>query len=293
MSPWPFNNWLSSLDDAVSALPEALCCFYGQGEGLRHGEFSGALLEPGVDVEESRIYQLGDSVRHINWRLTARSDQVFVKYQTKPTEVRARLLIDLRDSAWQGTRLRLKAEQIVRVAFYVARTLAKVMVVDSQIWSSDAPNLPVLRGLSRWHSWCEAWPPLLAKMATDPSNPALPLADALLNTNAQNCVVVSDLLDWDDALETRFLETRQRGQVILIHVLDSADVSLPQITGIQLGEKALSLSAQDQILAYEQQMRAYCDKIRDWCAVMDIDYHPLWADAELTQLAVQSSWSQI
>lgn len=292
MSLWPFNDWLSSLNDTVCALPEAFCCFAGQGEGLRHGEFAGALLEPGVDVEESRVYQVGDSVRHINWRLTARSEQVFVKYQSKPTEMRARLLVDLRDSAWQGTLVRLKAEQVVRVAFYLARTLAKVMVVDSQIWSNDAPNLPVLRGLSRWHSWCDAWPALLAQIATQSAPPALPLSDALLNTNAQNCVVISDLLDWDETLEARLLETRMRGQVILIHVLDRTDINLPRITGIQLGEKALSLSSQDQVQAYEQYMQVYCEKIRDWCAVMAIDYYPLWADVELTQLAKQTGWAQ-
>lgn len=261
-----------------------------RGEGLRHGDYAGKWLEPGVDVEESRLYRPGDSVRHINWRLTARSDQVYVKYQPKPTELRLKMLVDLRASSWQGSTIRLKAEQMVRVAFRLAQQLSASVLIDTQVWAHETPQLPVLRGQARWHIWAEAWLPIISGLASDHLKPALPLAEALIDHQDQLCIIISDFIDWDEALEAQLLEASLRGKVLLVQVLDKQEVQLPKATSALWGEAAVALT-ETQRADYQQQMMQFLQHIQQWCSTLSIAYYPLWADAALSELAQQEDWS--
>lgn len=290
MSNWPTNDWLPALLAECADLPPLSLSLTGEGEGLRHGDYAGKWLEPGVDVEESRLYRPGDSVRHINWRLTARSDQVYVKYKPKPTELRLKMLVDLRASAWQGSTIRLKAEQMVRVAFRLAQQFSASVLIDTQVWAHETPQLPVLRGAARWHTWAEAWLPIVSGLASDHLKPALPLSEALIDHQDQLCIIISDLIDWDEVLEAQLLEASLRGKVLLVQVLDKQEVQLPKATSALWGEAAVALTETNRA-HYQQQMRQFLQHIQQWCSTLSIAYYPLWADAALSELALQEDWS--
>ena len=290
MSNWPTNDWLPALLAECADLPPLALSLMGEGEGLRHGDYAGKWLEPGVDVEESRLYRPGDSVRHINWRLTARSDQVYVKYQPKPTELRLKMLVDLRGSSWQGSTIRLKAEQMVRVAFRLAQQLSASVLIDTQVWAHETPQLPVLRGQARWHTWAEAWLPIISGLAGDYLKPALPLAEALIDHQDQLCIIISDFIDWDEVLEAQLLEASMRGKVLLVQVLDKQEVQLPKATSALWGEAAVALTETNRA-HYQQQMMQFLQHIQQWCSTLSIGYYPLWADADLDELAQQEDWS--
>ncbi|MBD3767483.1 MAG: DUF58 domain-containing protein [Gammaproteobacteria bacterium] len=290
MSNWPTNNWLPALLAECAELPPLALSLLGEGEGLRHGNTGGKWLEPGVDVEESRLYRPGDSVRHINWRLTARSDQVYVKYQPKPTELRLKMLVDLRASSWQGSTIRLKAEQMVRAAFRLAQQLYSSVLIDTQVWAHETLQLPVLRGQSRWHTWAEAWLPIVTGLSSNTLKPALPLSEALADHQDQLCIIISDFIDWDEVLEAQLIEANLRGKVLLVQVLDKQEVQLPKVTSALWGEAAVALT-ETQRAQYQQQMTQFLQRIQQWCSTLSIGYFPLWADAALSELAQQQDWS--
>lgn len=269
---FPHNDWLSSLLDELETLPTLTLPFDGLGEGLRFGAFAGKALEVGADVEESRPYQQGDPVRLINWRLTARAhDQVFVKYQPKPTELRAKLLVDLRSSTWQGTRSRLKSEQSVRIAFRLAKHLSESVVVDTQLWSSVPETLPILRGRARWSAWTQAFHSALLAMAESSGEHDIPLSEALTQVNDQWVIVISDFVDWDEQLESVLLDAQHGRQVLLIQVLDQAELTLPITSGIRLGDGGFQADPAHQ-LAYQTAMTAYLEHLTSWCSTMGIVY---------------------
>lgn len=290
MSSWPTNDWLPALLAEVDDLPPLALSLLGEGEGLRHGDTAGRWLEPGVDVEESRLYRLGDSVRHINWRLTARSDQVYVKYQPKPTELRLKMLVDLRAGTWQGSSIRLKSEQMVRIAFRLAKQLSSSVLIDTQVWAHETPLLPVLRGQARWQNWAEAWLPIVSGLSSQYLKPALPLSEALVDHQDQLCIIISDFIDWDEALESQLIEASLRGKVLLVQVLDKQEVQLPKITSVLWGEAAVALT-ETQHAHYQQQMTQFLQHIQQWCSTLSMGYFPLWADASLAQLGQQVDWS--
>lgn len=84
--------------------------------GIRHSPFRGR----GMDYAESRPYAAGDDVRHIDWRVTARSGRVHTKlYQAERERVTA-VLLDRSPAMDFGTRGCFKRVQAARVAALLA-----------------------------------------------------------------------------------------------------------------------------------------------------------------------------
>ncbi len=70
----------------------------------------------GLDYHESRHYQAGDEVRHIDWRVTARTGQMHTKIYRDAREMPVWLILDTTESLWFGTRKALKVVQLARLA---------------------------------------------------------------------------------------------------------------------------------------------------------------------------------
>jgi uncharacterized protein (DUF58 family) len=78
----------------------------------------------GVDFRESRAYQAGDDIRHMDWRLTARSGKPHTKLFEEEREQAMLLLFDLNASMRFGTRVRFKSVQAARAAALLAWMVA-------------------------------------------------------------------------------------------------------------------------------------------------------------------------
>jgi uncharacterized protein (DUF58 family) len=57
-----------------------------QSRALRSGQQSSRLYGRGMDYAESRVYQAGDDVRRLDWRLTARSGKLHTKLYQEDRE---------------------------------------------------------------------------------------------------------------------------------------------------------------------------------------------------------------
>lgn len=74
----------------------------------------------GVDFRESRIYQPGDDIRHMDWRVTARSGKPHTKLFQEEREQGLLLALDLNPGMRFGTRVCFKSVQAARAAAYLA-----------------------------------------------------------------------------------------------------------------------------------------------------------------------------
>ena len=80
--------------------------------GARHSPFRGR----GMDYAESRLYAAGDDVRHIDWRVTARTGKAHTKlYEAERDRITA-LVIDSSPMMDFGTRVCFKRVQAIRMA---------------------------------------------------------------------------------------------------------------------------------------------------------------------------------
>ena len=81
------------------------------GAGQRSSRFRGR----GIDFAETRAYQPGDDIRHIDWRVTARTGRVHTKVFHEERERPILLLADLGPQTFFGTRQRLKSLAIAEL----------------------------------------------------------------------------------------------------------------------------------------------------------------------------------
>ena len=103
---------------------------------LRVGTYTAPLRGPGFDFDEHRPYRPGDDVRRIDWNVTARLRQPFVRETHAERELNVIVALDLSASMAFGTAALDKKELMLYIAG-VLRVLGR--------GRSDQPRLPRLR----------------------------------------------------------------------------------------------------------------------------------------------------
>jgi len=87
---------------------------------LLAGTWNSAFKGRGIEFEEVRPYQVGDDVRTIDWNVTARSDQPYVKLFREERELAVMLLVDLSGSQSFGTNDQTKRDLVVELSATLA-----------------------------------------------------------------------------------------------------------------------------------------------------------------------------
>lgn len=134
------------------------------------GGHASKLRGRGMDYAESRVYQAGDDVRHIDWRRTARSGTFHTKVFQVERERSVWLLMDTHPSMRFGTRVRYKSVAAARAAAWLAWTAVRAgdrvaaLAFGSVRAASDPHSgvrgaLNVAGALARWDAQaCAATP---------------------------------------------------------------------------------------------------------------------------------------
>jgi len=84
------------------------------------GSYHSAFKGRGMSFSEVRSYTYGDDVRNIDWNVTARFDEPFVKVFEEEREITAMLLIDISRSSFFGTQNQFKNEFIAEIAAVIS-----------------------------------------------------------------------------------------------------------------------------------------------------------------------------
>lgn len=246
-------------------------------EGTRLGVHRSPFTGMASEFETNREYRPGDDLRHVNWTLWARSDQMFLKQYRTDTNLEVHLVLDASGS--MGT-----AHGPASKFAWASRAIAALAFLC--ITCRDAAGLTLLRG-----GVAEHIPPrvatgqfqriLTALGETRPQQQAdLGLGlDETIHLCARRGMVLyfGDL--FDDAERTmRALATlRARGhEVAVFHVLDPWEVRLPEsgrfhFTDLETGEK-LRVAAPEVRRRYEEFVTRWREDLASRCTAEDIAY---------------------
>jgi uncharacterized protein (DUF58 family) len=89
------------------------------------GEYHSVFKGQGIEFVEVREYLPGDDVRTIDWNVSARTGETFVKKYVEERELTVLLMVDLSGSERFGTRGRFKSEMVAEVAASLAMSAVR------------------------------------------------------------------------------------------------------------------------------------------------------------------------
>jgi uncharacterized protein (DUF58 family) len=250
--------------------------------GVVEGFIAGLHASPykgfSVEFAEHRKYAAGDNLRHLDWRILARTDRLYVKQYEEETNLRAQLLLDT--SASMGYR---HGAALTKLAYasYLAAVLAHLMIRQQ-----DAVGLTTFDTRVRLDLPPRSSPRHFDEMmrrleSIQPGRPTdLGAAlHALAGRFKRRCLVVliSDLLGDQAAVERALHHFRhKRHEVIVFHVLDRAEIDFPfQDTASFRDLETGDLLQVDPAYVrddYRSQVQEFIDGYRRACADCAIDY---------------------
>ena len=236
-----------------------------------------------VEFAEHRQYMPGDPLRHLDWKVLAKSERKYLKQYQEETNLRAMLLVDTSASMGYASRGLSKLDY----ARMLAAALAYLMITQH-----DAVGLFAFAGGKG-----ELLPPhatsiqlrqiLLALERLTPGG-TTDFAGSLHRvaehfTRRGLVVLLSDLLDDPARIESAIRHFRHRKhEVLVFHVLDPQERRFDferEATYIDLetGDRVTTRS-QDLREDYRARVRAWSDRLREICIERQADYVAVGSD---------------
>lgn len=252
--------------------------------GVVEGFITGLHASPykgfSVEFAEYRKYTPGDNPRHLDWRLLARTDRLYIKQYEEETNLRAQVLLDTSGS--MGYRFGTGLTKLEYGCFLTA-VLAQLMIRQQ-----DAVGLTTFDTAIRLDMPAHSSPRHFDEMMhqLEAIRPGKTTAiggtlSRLADRFKKRCllVLISDLYDDIDAIERAFHHFRhRRHEVIVFHVLDRAEVDFPfreltTFVDMETGEK-LQIDPAYVRDDYRKQVQAFVERCQRLCADCQIDYVP-------------------
>ncbi len=259
--------------------------------GLHKSPFHGF----SVEFAEHRIYNPGESTRHIDWKLYARTEKLFVKRFEEETNLRCQLVIDNSSSMHFPafgrpeqfpSKLRFSVECAAALALLLRkqRDAVGLSIVSDQVElhtqarSSSVHHKAVFGHLERLYLKESQ----LLNKTTDTARLLHYLAD---NIHKRSLVVIfSDMLDNQGSAEALFPALQHlkhnKHEVILFHVHDRQremdfdyDHRPMKFVDMESGRE-LKLNPLDIKQKYREGMQAYFKELRLKCMQYHIDFVP-------------------
>jgi len=217
--------------------PEVAHRLYGDNRSVYRGY--------GLDFEESRNYQSGDEIRFMNWRLTARMGEPYMKVFREERRPGVFIMVDRRTSMRFGTRVRLKATQAARAATLTAfkarqhhTTIGGVMLEPNPLWLHDAMGDSGSYALA--FAAARPCPPISRPDSNNDEAPGLGHILRLLSAmlvSGSNVYLISDFTDLSQSDYPVLLQLASEHAISAIHISDPAELNLPTAGNLQLFEQ--------------------------------------------------------
>ena len=162
-------------------------------DGILQGDYRSLFKGSGIDFAGLREYQPTDDIRHIDWNVTARMDEPYVRQFMEDRETTAWFLIDLSPSMAFGAPNRRKETVVVDLVGLLSRLLARNgNRVGAILYDNDRQS---------------TIPPRTGRLQT------LRIIDAV---QGQQAVPVGAMTDLKKLLESAYKRIRRRSLVFLV-----------------------------------------------------------------------------
>lgn len=192
------------------------------------GEYQSAFKGRGMAFSEVRSYEYGDDVRNIDWNVTARTGDPYVKIFEEERELTVMLVVDISASSYFGSRYRFKSDLMTELAAILA---------FSAITNNDKVGLILFSDKVEKYLPPKKGKQYILRIIRElvnitPQHKATNLSEALIylnNVEKKRSItfVMSDYIDsnYEQALSI----TSKRHDIIGIKVVDALEQQLPDV----------------------------------------------------------------
>lgn len=230
-----------------------------------------------VEFNDYRHYQRGDDMRHVDWRLYARSGKLYIKQYEDETNVRCVILLDISASmAYTSggvSKLNYGITLASALAYFIARQRDAVGLItfDDEIReyipakTRQLHLMRILRALSQVEPGNK----------TDAVKPLTDLATSL--SKKSMVILITDMLDDEERVINTLKNLRAMGNdVIAFQIMDDAELNFPfneasEFVDMENNESYITSPAaiQKAYLENINEFLAYCKK---QCQSSGVDY---------------------
>ncbi|PVY42387.1 DUF58 domain-containing protein [Pontibacter virosus] len=181
-----------------------------------------------VEFSEHRLYNSGESIRHIDWKVYARTDKLFVKRFEEETNLRCHILLDVSPSMYYPVENRGKLTFSILCAAALATLLRKQRDAVGLVTFADTirQQTPVRSTASHLHTLLL----LLQKQLEEAPTRAQTDVASVIHQIAQQIpkrslvVILSDMLGQHENSDAIFAALQhlkhQKHEVLIFHVMD-------------------------------------------------------------------------
>ena len=151
-------------------------------ESVLSGEYKSSFRGKGMEFDQVVKYEYGDDVRDIDWNVTARLGDPYVKRYVEEREVTLLLLFEDRPSLQFGSGERSKREALLE--------LSSLLMLLSCEWGPSIANLRFSRRISihekRFRTWTRHAHGSHSTGQTTPQRPRIPRSPSPLEISSQS-----------------------------------------------------------------------------------------------------------
>lgn len=290
-------------DNLVRVSSEVLIALRGAGEKLSlktlriQAQQSGGYLSRfkgrGMEFDEARLYQPGDDVRNVDWRVTARSGALHTKLFREEHERTVLVWVDMRPTMFFATRGAFKSVIAAHAAALIAWSANQQgdrlggLIFTAAMHHELRPKrgksavLNLLRQLSQASQW---------QSHHNEQEPDADKALVRLRRVAKPGSLIflcSDFRKLGAQAESHLAQLARHNDVVLFHIYDPLEVELPQrgVFRIAWGEHSWMFSGDDRSAQnrHRQQFRQHSDMLKQLCRFPGIHYLSCATNADLLQ----------
>lgn len=200
------------------------------------GEYHSTFKGRGMTFSEVRQYQFGDEVRTIDWNVTARYNEPFVKVFEEERELTMMLMVDISGSEWFGTDDQFKNEMVTEIAATLAFSATQNNDKIGLILFSDKVELYIPPKKGRYH----VLRIIRELIEFHPKSKQTNIADALKflsNVMKKKAIVfmLSDFIDEDYNQTIKIVAKKH--DVTGIRIYDRREESIPNLGMVQMQDE--------------------------------------------------------
>jgi uncharacterized protein (DUF58 family) len=273
-----------TIDPAISVSLAELVAMSSKAQQLRlrpkvirarqGGQYISRMRGRGMEFDESRPYQPGDDVRNIDWRVTARTGKTHSKIFREERERPVLISVDARQPMFFATRGRFKWVQAAQLAALLAWTTHHAGDrIGGEIFAED--EFTEFRPRRGKQSVLRFVRSLADAEASAPSDAAVHSMEKVFRRMRRTAhpgslvIFISDFRGFDEASERQLARIARHNDVLLLHMYDWLEASLPQRGHYRLGDgtRTLELDTGKASLRnnYQQQYQQRVARLQRLC----------------------------